>query len=41
MLKPKLADPIRLFLLGTFRLENESGIGRLPTRKVQSLLAYL
>src|SRR5581483_10068757 len=33
--------PLRLSLLGSFRVENERGLIRLPTRKVESLLAYL
>ncbi len=33
--------PLKLYLLGTFRLETESGPVRLTSRKAQSLLAYL
>ncbi len=33
--------PLKLYLLGPFRLENEGGSVRLPTHKVESLLAYL
>jgi DNA-binding SARP family transcriptional activator len=37
----KAALPFRLCLLGSFRLERDSQPVRLPTRKVESLLAYL
>jgi DNA-binding SARP family transcriptional activator len=32
---------IRLYLLGSFRLERDSRAINLPTRKIESLLAYL
>ena len=32
------SPPIRLYLLGTFRIESDSGVLRLPTRKHESLL---
>ena len=31
----------RLYLFGSFRVENDSGAHRLSTRKHESLLAYL
>lgn len=33
--------PFRLYLFGSFRLEDAKGLINLPSRKVQSLLAYL
>lgn len=41
MPRKAFAPPLKLHLLGPFRLENESGSLRLSTRKVESLLAYL
>ncbi len=35
------ASPIRLYLFGSFRLERDSQTIRLPTRKVESLFAFL
>lgn len=37
----KLTEPLRLYLLGPFRLERANESMRLPTRKAESLLAYL
>lgn len=40
--KPAAAVPrICLYLFGTFRIERDEQPVRLPTRKVQALLAYL
>ncbi len=36
-----MSDPLRLYLLGPFRLERAGQSIRLPTRKAESLLAYL
>jgi predicted ATPase/DNA-binding SARP family transcriptional activator len=36
-----MASPVYLYLFGSFRLEDDSHLIRLPTRKVESLLAYL
>ncbi len=35
------APRLRLYLLGSFRVESEKGPLRLPTRKIESLLAFL
>ncbi len=40
-LTPRASPPLRLHLFGQFRAETETGPIRLPTRKVESLLAYL
>ncbi len=41
MSRKKSPPSFKLHLLGSFRLENEHGELRLPTRKIESLLAYL
>ncbi len=38
---PKSTVPLRVYLLGAFRLEHNGQIRRLPTRKDEALLAYL
>jgi hypothetical protein len=38
---PAAPAQLRLYLFGQFRLESQSRLIRLPTRKVESLLAYL
>src|SRR5512136_2770524 len=40
-LVPSAPPVFRLYLFGKFRSEGEAGPVRLPTRKVESLLAYL
>ncbi|MGE5265198.1 MAG: AfsR/SARP family transcriptional regulator [Acidobacteriota bacterium] len=37
----KLAGPLRVYLLGSFRVERDAQTIHFPTRKVESLLAYL
>ncbi len=37
----KISDPLRLYLLGSFRVERANQSIRLPTHKTESLLAYL
>ena len=38
---PNSTVPLRVYLLGAFRLEHNGQLRRLPTRKDESLLAYL